>query len=113
MTKTDRITRAIQNDLERARAAIAKFGDNLSVNPAYAFEWGMAAIDAAGVIEVYSRAQLAIEAGQPLADLRAELSKNVFFAARNPERSTSTTSNLIAQAKLSATAALVELLGAE
>jgi hypothetical protein len=116
--KIEQILVRLNTTIDAADVAIEKFSENLARNPAYAFEWGDAAVRAAGAKQVFARALRVFEEiakfpldtakAEALADYRTETLRDVLRGAASSSRSTSSLSNDVERATL---AAYAELLG--
>lgn len=101
---------------ESAERDLAKFQEKFSVNPAYAFEWASSTFDAAGMQEVAVKLSYILTA-EPEKSEEERVSRVLRYAqeelvrlARNPGRSTSSTSNLIAESRTKAYAEVLDVL---
>ena len=109
------LIRAIDYCLELAGEKLAKFAEDFRENPAYAFDWGDAAVEAAARKKVYSHARRMLSrSDEPVSpqDLLAAYRRDMLTAAQYPTRSTSPMSNALKQAELAAIAEAVSLFGA-
>lgn len=113
---TEKIQRWVKNTIESAQYTIAKFQENLAVNPAYAFEWSDGAFRAAADIKIAHFVQGFLDAEVPegttdearVEHLRKYATRQVMNGARSPKRSTSPCTNLLEQDELAAWANLLE-----
>lgn len=102
----------MDNWLAREKAAadkaLAKFKENLEINPAYAFEWADSAVGASAVLEVIAKIKSGLTAGKTWAEIKEWASAEVLQRACNMRRSTSSTSNLVDSNRLQAWASVLD-----
>jgi hypothetical protein len=95
---------------EDNRKDLAKFQENLAVNPAYAFEWADKPIAAAAHLSVFTQVIEAIDNDTPLDKIAKYAESQMRCAARYPSKSTSVCTNEVAQFKLAAWADVLEMI---
>lgn len=96
----------LDSDIKSARGTIERFKASLDKDPAYAFEWGTQAVEAAAQLWVYTGiAEIVRDRGL---DVAFEIAKgNVLRGARWPQHSTAAMSNLTHEFKTAAWAEFV------
>lgn len=108
---TEKVLKSIDAVLSRAATILAEFSRRLLENPAYAFEYGDAAVRAAATREVFLRAKRVLAEGKPedVEGYPAFLRQRLVREAQSTSRSTSDLSNQVERAKVAALADLVEI----
>lgn len=104
------VARRMKNQLQSAEGVLADFAEKLAEDPSYALSWGMRSFEAAAERYVSLLVKSYVVSGATYDDLKSMATKEALRGARFPERSTSVTSNLMAQCTTAAWAALVELM---
>lgn len=115
-TNIARIVRTLDGMIDDSKRTVAKFTERLAEDPAYAFEWGDSAMDAAASLAVASRLKAIITA-QSAKMTEDELVKavcdmilqNMVHGAQSPKQSTSTCANLMDRYTTKAYAGLADL----
>jgi hypothetical protein len=107
------LLRRLSGELASAASELARFQERFAQDPAHAFEWADAAVEAAAKVEVLGRARGFVEADD-FEDKRGgwlAIHRNALLVgAKWPRHSTGQVSNLLDRFRLSATAQLVEML---
>jgi len=108
ISKADAI-RVLEFRIERADKTLAKFAEDLSKDPAYAFEWGKDAVSAAATKRVCARVLGAFSKDPELSMefVISHLQDRVISGAHHSYRSTSYLANEMAREELAAQAELV------
>lgn len=110
MTKLQKIAARATDEIQTAKADIAKFAERLANDPAYAFEWGQDAVDAVGWLTAWSRVEASVgffltaiangekTEGEAEAEFQDALLRMVVTSAGDAHRSTSPMSNMVKDA---------------
>jgi len=107
--KLEVLIHSIESDLQRAETTLADFAAKLAADPADAFAWGRAAMQAAAEREVLPRLLRVLRDDDGgLIAARKLATDSALQMARNPASSTSALSNLMEQNKLAAWAAFLQ-----
>lgn len=116
MKTLEHLSEAALYEVSSAESRIKSFADKMLKDPAYELAWGGDAFSAAARIKVWSSVHAYIHENPLIADeirvenVKKEAMNNVIRGARYPERSTSPTSNLMAQEVTVAWSSILELL---
>lgn len=105
------VCRRAASDAESAEKALAEFAAKLAQDPAYALGWSIKSFEQAAALAVAKEVRRAFEQGATFDELRSVAMREALRGARSPERSTSPTSNLMAQCMTAAWGDLVERMG--
>ncbi len=106
----DIIARYLKQRIDAAQKRVDQFASKFAENPADALEWAQDVFTAAANLEALKRVQARLARGVTVEDILKGSHKEILNKARNPHHSTSWTSNLIEQARLSAMVHVVEML---
>jgi len=90
-----KLTKRLNENLIYAREQLAKFAEQLSSDPVYAFTWADKHFRYAAHVKVCSDLLENIEAGSTLDQITTFLGREVLRRAKNPARSTSVSSNMM------------------
>lgn len=108
----------IKSDLAQAQESVDAFKNEVAttINMARTLEWSSSAFDHASIVAVFGETDEAIDAPDSKvthASIKAYVLKRMTSLSMYPHRSTSGTSNLVAQGTLAAWARLHEILNSD
>jgi hypothetical protein len=100
----------LHKEMARAEKALKAHADMLEKSPVHAFEWADAAFAAAARKNVIEQAFIHLTSANPIERLKNIATDRTLRGARYPARSTSASSNIMAQETSAAWAEIFEIL---
>ena len=110
MTEIETVLTAIDDEIRSCDVTLAKFIRGFADDPAHELEWGVVAFDAAATKHVLSKVAGYLRDGTSLDDVLTFAQHKVNAYAKRGSKSTSETSNLMRDSKMSAWAHVLSTL---